>query len=144
MNQSGRLSKIAECITQILQTPEVFPAPHRGTGDALCSALNRIGGFIAPLIKIATTPLNGSISTTSVNRYVIEPVRLCHAMIFVFCSPLAVFVSASLFILAALLTMLLPIEVSLRIMMICVRLISHPTDCGKDGSMNHVVHGELR
>ncbi|KAJ8583630.1 MFS general substrate transporter [Rhizopogon salebrosus TDB-379] len=73
-------------------TPEVFPAPHRGTGDALCSALNRIGGFIAPLIKIATTPLNGSTSTTSVN------------------SPQAVFVSASLFMLAALLTMLLPIE----------------------------------
>ncbi|KAJ8583629.1 MFS general substrate transporter [Rhizopogon salebrosus TDB-379] len=71
-------------------TPEVFPAPHRGTGDALCAALNRIGGFIAPLIKIATTPLSGSASTTSAN------------------SP--VFVSASLFMVAALLTMLLPIE----------------------------------
>ncbi|KAJ8588240.1 MFS general substrate transporter [Rhizopogon salebrosus TDB-379] len=88
------------CITTLAQnamygvlyayTPEVFPAPHRGTGDALCAALNCIGGFSAPLIKIFTTPLNGSASATSVN------------------SP--VFVSASLFIFAAILIILLPIE----------------------------------
>jgi MFS family permease len=71
-------------------TPEVFPAPHRGTGDALCSGLNRIGGFIAPLIKIATTPLNGSVSANTANG--------------------PVFVSAALFMVAAILTMLLPIE----------------------------------
>lgn len=75
-------------------TPEVFPAPHRGTGDALCSALNRIGGFIAPLIKIATTPLSGSASANTAN------------------SP--VFVSAALFMVAAVLTILLPIETAGR------------------------------
>lgn len=75
-------------------TPEVFPAPHRGTGDALCSALNRIGGFIAPLIKIATTPLSGNASANTAN------------------SP--VFVSAALFMVAAVLTILLPIETAGR------------------------------
>jgi hypothetical protein len=125
-------------VTQILQTPEVFPAPHRGTGDALCAALNRIGGFIAPLIKIATTPLSGSTSTTSANRYVVEHVGLAAMlMMLVFCSP--VFVSASLFMVAALLTMLLPIEVSLLITMICICLMSRLTDCRKDGFVNYVV-----
>jgi hypothetical protein len=33
-------------------TPEAFPAPHRGTADAVCSAFNRITGAIAPLIAI--------------------------------------------------------------------------------------------
>ncbi|KIK73646.1 hypothetical protein PAXRUDRAFT_177886 [Paxillus rubicundulus Ve08.2h10] len=72
-------------------TPETFAAPHRGTGDALCSALNRIGGFIAPLIKIATTPKIGGVSTNAANG--------------------PVFVSAALFMVAAILTLLLPIEV---------------------------------
>jgi hypothetical protein len=49
-------------------TPEVFPAPHRGTGDALASAFNRVTGLIAPLIKIATT--NGSLTTSSANGFV--------------------------------------------------------------------------
>ncbi|KAG2035762.1 major facilitator superfamily domain-containing protein [Suillus americanus] len=75
-------------------TPEVFPAPHRGTGDALCSALNRIGGFIAPLIKIATTPLDGSVSANTAHG--------------------PVFVSATLFMVAAVLTVLLPIETAGR------------------------------
>ncbi|KAG2108793.1 hypothetical protein BD769DRAFT_1675204 [Suillus cothurnatus] len=70
-------------------TPEV-PAPHRGTGDALCSGLNRIGRFITPLIKIATTPLDGSTSANMENG--------------------PVFVSAMLFMVTAILTMLLPIE----------------------------------
>jgi hypothetical protein len=48
-------------------TPESFAAPHRGTGDALCAALNRIGGFIAPLIKIATTPKTGTVSANTAN-----------------------------------------------------------------------------
>lgn len=75
-------------------TPEVFPAPHRGTGDALCSALNRIGGLIAPLIKIATTPLTGNASANTANG--------------------PVFVSAALFMVAAVLTILLPIETAGR------------------------------
>ncbi|KAI0027720.1 major facilitator superfamily domain-containing protein [Vararia minispora EC-137] len=48
-------------------TPEVFPAPHRGTGDALASAFNRIMGLIAPLIKIATT--SGSQTTATANGH---------------------------------------------------------------------------
>ncbi|KAJ8474774.1 hypothetical protein ONZ45_g15837 [Pleurotus djamor] len=48
-------------------TPEVFPAPHRGTGDALCSAFNRITGILAPVIKIATTNRDGSASTSIAN-----------------------------------------------------------------------------
>ncbi|TIB34522.1 hypothetical protein E3P84_01798 [Wallemia ichthyophaga] len=31
-------------------TPEAFPGPHRATGDALCSSLNRIFGLLAPII----------------------------------------------------------------------------------------------
>lgn len=48
-------------------TPEVFPAPHRGTGDALCSAFNRITGILAPVIKIATTPASGGGSSATAN-----------------------------------------------------------------------------
>lgn len=33
-------------------TPEVFPAPHRGTGDGIASSLNRVAGLFAPIIKI--------------------------------------------------------------------------------------------
>lgn len=32
--------------------PEVFPAPHRGTGDALVSAASRITGIFAPVIAV--------------------------------------------------------------------------------------------
>lgn len=31
-------------------TPEVFPAPNRGTGTGIASLLNRIGGLCAPVI----------------------------------------------------------------------------------------------
>jgi len=50
------------CVTALTQnamygvlyayTPEVFPAPHRGTGDALCSAFNRVTGLMAPIIAL--------------------------------------------------------------------------------------------
>ncbi|CAI7570762.1 unnamed protein product [Penicillium manginii] len=33
-------------------TPEVFPAPNRGTGTGICSCLNRIAGLCAPLVAI--------------------------------------------------------------------------------------------
>ncbi|EIM79402.1 MFS general substrate transporter [Stereum hirsutum FP-91666 SS1] len=71
-------------------TPEVFPAPHRGTGDALCSSFNRITGILAPVIKIATTPASGTGSSSTANG--------------------PIFVSASLFIAASALMLLLPIE----------------------------------
>ncbi|CAE6423053.1 unnamed protein product [Rhizoctonia solani] len=63
-------------------TPEVFPAPHRGTGDAICSAVNRITGLMAPIIATY-----GDLTTNA---------------------PL--FVAASLFILTSLLMLFLPIE----------------------------------
>lgn len=95
-------------------TPESFPAPHRGTGDALCSALNRIGGFIAPLIKIATTPNTGTISENAANGCVFAlSLRLCvlGADFLVLFGTRPVFVSAALFLVSAFLTLLLPIEV---------------------------------
>ncbi|KAF2185547.1 MFS general substrate transporter [Zopfia rhizophila CBS 207.26] len=33
-------------------TPEVFPAPNRGTGTGICSFLNRIAGLCAPLVAV--------------------------------------------------------------------------------------------
>lgn len=33
-------------------TPEVFPAPNRGTGTGIASCLNRICGIMAPLVAI--------------------------------------------------------------------------------------------
>ncbi|KAE9392930.1 MFS general substrate transporter [Gymnopus androsaceus JB14] len=71
-------------------TPEVFPAPHRGTGDALCSSFNRITGILAPVIKIATTTPTGAAKNGTANG--------------------PIFVSASLFIVSALLMLFLPIE----------------------------------
>ncbi|KAG6894823.1 hypothetical protein C0992_004473, partial [Termitomyces sp. T32_za158] len=38
----------------------VFPAPHRGTGDALASSFNRVTGLFSPIIKIATTTASGA------------------------------------------------------------------------------------
>lgn len=58
-------------------TPEVFPAPHRGTADAICSAFNRVTGILAPVIKIATTTPNG-ISSIGANAYV----PLCRMTVF--------------------------------------------------------------
>ncbi|KAL1752546.1 major facilitator superfamily domain-containing protein [Schizophyllum commune] len=71
-------------------TPEVFPAPHRGTGDAVCSAFNRITGILAPVIKIATTSSAGGAAAAKANG--------------------PIFVSASLFVVASIAMTLLPIE----------------------------------
>ncbi|KII84380.1 hypothetical protein PLICRDRAFT_117909 [Plicaturopsis crispa FD-325 SS-3] len=85
-------SGLTQCMYGVLYayTPEVFPAPHRGTGDAICSAFNRITGILAPVIKIATSH-GGSVSSSTAN------------------GPL--FVSASLFVVASAFMLLLPIEV---------------------------------
>jgi hypothetical protein len=32
--------------------PEVFPTPHRGTGDAFAAAASRVTGFFAPIIAV--------------------------------------------------------------------------------------------
>ncbi|KIY46937.1 MFS general substrate transporter [Fistulina hepatica ATCC 64428] len=70
-------------------TPEVFPAPHRGTGDALCSSINRFAGVLAPIIKIATSSADG-MSGENPNK--------------------PIWVSGSLFLVASILIMFLPIE----------------------------------
>ncbi|TFK34553.1 MFS general substrate transporter [Crucibulum laeve] len=72
-------------------TPEVFPAPHRGTGDALASSFNRCTGLLGPVIKIATTSAVGTGLADSVANG-------------------SVFVSASLYVVASIFMMLLPIE----------------------------------
>ena len=92
-------------------TPESFAAPHRGTGDALCAALNRIGGFIAPLIKIATTPKTGTVSANTANGSVLFPLLLRLFLVGSPREPRPVFVSAALFMVSAVLTLFLPIEV---------------------------------
>ena len=33
-------------------TPEVFPAPNRGTGTGIASCLNRIAGLCAPIVAV--------------------------------------------------------------------------------------------
>lgn len=32
--------------------PEVFPTPHRGTGDAYAAAASRVTGLFAPIIAV--------------------------------------------------------------------------------------------
>lgn len=39
-------------------TPEVFPAPNRGTGTGISSCLNRIAGLCAPLVAIYSSTSN--------------------------------------------------------------------------------------
>jgi len=64
------------CVTALTQnimygclyclTPEVFPAPHRGTGDGIAAAFNRICGLMAPIIAVysasATAPVYAAAS----------------------------------------------------------------------------------
>lgn len=92
-------------------TPEAFPTPHRGTGDALASAFNRVMGLIAPIIKIVTTSRDGS-SNINANVYVYFVEKQVYAVTDLtldVCRP--VFISASLFVVSAILAVLLPIEV---------------------------------
>ncbi|KAG6900901.1 hypothetical protein C0995_003023 [Termitomyces sp. Mi166 len=85
----------ASGVTQLTYNIQVFPAPHRGTGDALASSFNRITGILSPIIKIATTTATGAAAPGS--------------------SPNgSIFVAASLFMLAAVLMVFLPIETAGR------------------------------
>lgn len=49
-------------------SPEVFPTPSRGTGDALAATANRMTGILAPIIGIysaaASTP-DGPVFTSA-------------------------------------------------------------------------------
>ncbi|KDN42608.1 MFS general substrate transporter [Tilletiaria anomala UBC 951] len=81
------------CVTALTQnimygvlygyTPEVFPAPHRGTGDGIAASFNRICGLMAPIIAIYGSANNPNVP---------------------------VYVSAALFVLAGLLMVTLQIE----------------------------------
>lgn len=42
-------------------TPEVFPAPSRGTGTGIASLLNRIAGLAAPIVAAQTGALHPSV-----------------------------------------------------------------------------------
>jgi MFS family permease len=42
-------------------TPEVFPAPYRGTGTGIASLLNRIAGLCAPIIAANTGSANPAV-----------------------------------------------------------------------------------
>lgn len=39
-------------------TPEVFPAPNRGTGTGIASCLNRIAGLCAPIVAVHAGAIN--------------------------------------------------------------------------------------
>ncbi|KAG2177404.1 hypothetical protein INT44_007915 [Umbelopsis vinacea] len=65
-------------------TPEAFPAPHRGTGNGLAAAANRVGGIIASIIPMSSA---ASFNTT-----------------------VPFWVSASLFTLSGVLAFFLPVE----------------------------------
>jgi hypothetical protein len=41
-------------------TPEVFPAPSRGTGTGIASLLNRIAGLAAPVVAAQTGSIHPS------------------------------------------------------------------------------------
>ncbi|KAL1704300.1 major facilitator superfamily domain-containing protein [Schizophyllum commune] len=75
-------------------TLEVFPAPHRGTGESICSSLNWLAGILAPVIQIATKSAEGETGSATANA--------------------SIFVAASLFIVTALLMALLPFETAGR------------------------------
>ena len=42
-------------------TPEVFPAPVRGTATGICSFLNRIAGLCAPIIAANVRGQNANV-----------------------------------------------------------------------------------
>ena len=43
-----------------LSTPEIFPAPNRGTGTGIASFFNRITGLCAPIVAVHAGGVNPS------------------------------------------------------------------------------------
>lgn len=41
-------------------TPEVFPAPNRGTATGIASFLNRVAGLCAPIVAVHATTVSPS------------------------------------------------------------------------------------
>lgn len=56
-------------------TPEVFPAPHRGTADGIAASINRVMGSLAPIIGIYS---KGSAPIyVSASLFIISAVLMC-------------------------------------------------------------------
>ena len=65
VNSDPNIQLVCTCLESFFQnimygvlyayTPEVFPAPNRGTGTGISSCLNRIAGLCAPLVAIYTS-----------------------------------------------------------------------------------------
>lgn len=59
-------------------TPEVFPAPHRGTGDGIASSMNRVAGLMAPIIAIyAPSSQPNTPIYVSASLFIIAAVLMC-------------------------------------------------------------------
>jgi hypothetical protein len=59
-------------------TPEVFPAPSRGTGTGIASLLNRIAGLLAPAVAAQTGKLNAAAPILAAGAmYLIAAVAMC-------------------------------------------------------------------
>lgn len=68
VNSDPNIQLVCTCLESFFQnimygvlyayTPEVFPAPNRGTGTGISSCLNRIAGLCAPLVAIYTSTDN--------------------------------------------------------------------------------------
>ncbi|KAI5888960.1 MFS general substrate transporter [Schizophyllum commune H4-8] len=75
-------------------TLEVFPTPHRGTGESICSLLTYVASILGLVIQIATKSAEGGTGSATANA--------------------SILVAASLFIVAALLMALLLVETAGR------------------------------
>lgn len=59
-------------------TPEVFPAPSRGTGTGIASLLNRIAGFFAPVVAARFGELHPSAPVLAAGGcYIAAAVAMC-------------------------------------------------------------------
>ncbi|CAD6923779.1 unnamed protein product [Tilletia laevis] len=58
-------------------TPECFPAPHRGTGDGIASSFNRVTGAMAPIIRIYAAGTVFVPVYVSASLFVIAAVLMC-------------------------------------------------------------------
>jgi hypothetical protein len=59
-------------------TPEVFPAPSRGTGTGIASLLNRIAGLLAPVVAAQIGEQSPSAPILAAGGcYIVASVAMC-------------------------------------------------------------------
>ena len=59
LSKSSMLSCWVEGVMlTVVSTPEVFPAPNRGTGTGIASFFNRIAGLCAPIVAVHAGGVN--------------------------------------------------------------------------------------